>query len=52
MLPTSNTVAHVAVIPDHKAISLLFHTCNFAAVKNCQVNISDARAGSVTSVGL
>lgn len=41
MLPTFNTVSYVVVTLDHKKISLLFHTFNFATVRSCNVNISD-----------
>ena len=34
-----NTVPHVAVIPDHKIILLMLHTCSFATVLNLRVNI-------------
>ena len=34
-----NTVAHAVVTPNHKIISLLLHSCNFAAVMNQNVDI-------------
>jgi hypothetical protein len=34
-----NTVPHGVVAPNHKIISLLFHNCNFATVRNYNVNI-------------
>lgn len=34
-----NTVPHVVMTPNHKIISLLLHSTNFATVMNCNVNI-------------
>jgi hypothetical protein len=34
-----NTAPHVAVIPNHKIISLLLHNCIFATVKNNNIGI-------------
>ena len=40
MLRPLNTVPHVVVIPRHKIILLLLHSCNFATLVNCNI-ISD-----------
>ena len=34
-----DTVLHVVMIPSHKIILLLLHNCNFATVRNHNVNI-------------
>lgn len=36
---TLYTVPHVIVTPTIASLSLLFHSCNFATIMNCNVNI-------------
>ena len=41
MLQPFHTLPYVLVNPNQKMILLLHHNCNFVAVMNCNVNVSE-----------